>query len=44
VRWGASLLLFTAVCWLGSATLPRAARATDLDEYQRAVTAYDAHD
>jgi len=46
VSWGASplVLILTAGLWLGSAMSPSRALANELDDFQRAVTAYDAHD
>lgn len=44
VRAVVALTLWIAGLWLGLLTLPTPARANDLDDFQRAVEAYDNHD
>lgn len=44
MRACAALLTLTAGLWLGLASLPQAAHANDLNDFQRAVEAYEAHD
>lgn len=44
VRAGAALLMLTAGLWLGAASVPYAVHANDLNDFQRAVEAYETHD